>query len=71
MLFYRCREGPEGLNPSTKLLIMPNILHNIGGTPLVRINKIAGAESEGLQCELRTCAAGVCFDDAVVLFCCL
>ena len=30
--------------------IMPNVLHNIGNTPLIRINKIA--ESEGVQCEL-------------------
>lgn len=29
---------------------MPNVLHNIGNTPLIRINKIA--ESEGVQCEL-------------------
>jgi len=28
--------------------IMPNVLHNIGNTPLVRVNKI----SQGLQCEL-------------------
>ncbi|CAE7644843.1 Cbs, partial [Symbiodinium microadriaticum] len=29
---------------------MPNILHNIGETPLVRINRIV--EKEGLQCEV-------------------
>jgi len=30
--------------------IMPNVLHAIGNTPLVRINRIAA--SEGLECEL-------------------
>ena len=30
---------------------MPNVLYNIGNTPLVRINKIS--EAEGLKCELR------------------
>ena len=30
---------------------MPNVLHAIGNTPLVRINKIA--KTEGLECELR------------------
>lgn len=47
---HYAREDPEGLCPRTKPLIMPNILHNIGNTPLVRINKIAA--EEGLQCEL-------------------
>ena len=30
--------------------IMPDVLHAIGNTPLVRVNKIA--KSEGLECEL-------------------
>ena len=30
--------------------IMPNVLYNIGNTPMVRINKIS--KSAGLQCEL-------------------
>ena len=29
---------------------MPNVLYNIGNTPMVRINKIS--KSAGLQCEL-------------------
>ncbi|XP_040568726.1 cystathionine beta-synthase [Lepeophtheirus salmonis] len=36
--------------PKEKIGIMPNVLYNIGNTPLVRINKIGKAE--GLQCEL-------------------
>ncbi|KAK6168339.1 hypothetical protein SNE40_020895 [Patella caerulea] len=35
---------------SPKPAIMPNILHNVGNTPLVRINRIA--EKEGIKCEL-------------------
>ena len=31
--------------------IMPNVLHNIGNTPLVKLNRIGKAE--GLQCEIR------------------
>lgn len=31
--------------------IMPDVLHHIGNTPLIKINKIA--QSEGLKCELR------------------
>ncbi len=30
--------------------IMPNVLHSIGNTPLIRINNIA--KSEGIECEL-------------------
>ena len=30
--------------------IMPNVLHNIGNTPLVKINKIN--QTAGLKCEL-------------------
>lgn len=30
--------------------IMPNVLYNIGNTPMVRINKIS--KSAGLKCEL-------------------
>ena len=33
---------------------MPNVLHNIGNTPLVKLNRIGKAE--GLQCEIRECA---------------
>ena len=31
--------------------IMPDVLYNIGNTPLVRINKIS--KTAGLKCELR------------------
>ena len=30
---------------------MPNILHHIGNTPLVRLNRIG--KDEGIKCELR------------------
>eukprot|EP00096_Caligus_rogercresseyi_P013011 TRINITY_DN567_c0_g1_i3.p1 TRINITY_DN567_c0_g1~~TRINITY_DN567_c0_g1_i3.p1 ORF type:complete len:562 (-),score=171.51 TRINITY_DN567_c0_g1_i3:138-1823(-) len=36
--------------PKEKIGIMPDVLYNIGNTPLVRINKIGKAE--GLKCEL-------------------
>ncbi|EGD77032.1 cystathionine-beta-synthase [Salpingoeca rosetta] len=46
------RDDPSGPHARQELKpkILPNILHNIGNTPLVRINKIA--EEEGLECEL-------------------
>lgn len=31
--------------------IMPNILYNIGNTPLVKVNSIT--KSEGIKCEIR------------------
>ena len=46
-------EGTETINPRVKPSILPNILHVIGNTPLVRINNISKAA--GLQCELRRC----------------
>lgn len=44
------RTDPEGPHPDilTRPKILPDILHNIGNTPLVRINRI----SAGLECEL-------------------
>ncbi|PVD26933.1 hypothetical protein C0Q70_12081 [Pomacea canaliculata] len=38
------------LKGKEKLKIMPNILYNIGNTPLVRINRIA--QKEGIECEV-------------------
>jgi cystathionine beta-synthase len=42
---------PEGPHPDifTRPKILPDILHHIGNTPLVRINRV----SAGLECELR------------------
>jgi len=37
-------------NPEPRVKIMPNILHNIGNTPLVRLNNIP--KQYGLKCEL-------------------
>ena len=31
--------------------IMPNILHHVGNTPLVRLNRIG--KEEGIKCDLR------------------
>ena len=31
--------------------IMPNILHHVGNTPLVRLNRIG--KDEGIKCDLR------------------
>ena len=42
---YYCRKD--------RMKIMPDVLYNIGNTPLVRINKIS--KSAGLKCELRKC----------------
>ncbi|EGD77014.1 cystathionine-beta-synthase [Salpingoeca rosetta] len=52
MEFGPSRDDPSGPHARQELKpkILPNILHNIGNTPLVRINKIA--EEEGLECEL-------------------
>ena len=33
-----------------QIQVMPNVLYNIGNTPMVRINKIS--KSAGLKCEL-------------------
>ena len=41
--FIFCRRRDKG--------ILPNVLHHIGGTPLIRINKISAAA--GIECELR------------------
>lgn len=54
----RCKWAPDyvGPNPHTKDSvrrdkgILPNVLHHIGGTPLIKINKISAAA--GLECEL-------------------
>jgi len=54
----RCKWAADyvGPNPHTKDSvrrdkgILPNVLHHIGGTPLIRINKISAAA--GLECEL-------------------
>merc|ERR1719318_412143 len=44
-------QGPHTLQLLTdRTDIMPNVLHNIGNTPMVRVNKIS--KSAGLQCEL-------------------
>lgn len=50
--FHYARTDPEGLHPNfaTRPKILPNILHNIGNTPLVRINSIA--KSEGITGEI-------------------
>ena len=38
--------------PSQKpMKIMPNILHHVGNTPLVRLNRIG--KEEGIKCDLR------------------
>ena len=47
-------QGPHTLQmPKERPGIMPNVLHAIGNTPLVRINRIA--QSAGLKCEMRKC----------------
>jgi len=44
-------QGPHSLDkPKDPICIMPNVLYNIGNTPMVRINKIS--KSAGLKCEL-------------------
>lgn len=44
-------QGPHTLDrPKENIGIMPNVLYNIGNTPMVRINKIS--KSAGLKCEL-------------------
>jgi len=44
-------QGPHTLDkPKENINIMPNVLYNIGNTPMVRINKIS--KSAGLKCEL-------------------
>ena len=49
---HYARDDPESIHarPDLKPKALPNVLHNIGNTPLVRINRIA--EEEGLECEL-------------------
>lgn len=37
-------------NSTTPPQVLPNILHAIGNTPLVRLNKIP--QSEGIECEM-------------------
>ena len=47
-------QGPHTLQmPKERPGIMPNVLHAIGNTPLVRINRIA--QSAGLKCEMCKC----------------
>ena len=36
-----------------QIQVMPNVLYNIGNTPMVRINKIS--KTAGLKCELCKC----------------
>merc|ERR1719433_968135 len=44
-------QGPHSLDkPKENIDIMPNVLYNIGNTPMVRINKIS--KTAGLKCEL-------------------
>jgi len=44
-------QGPHSLDkPKDPICIMPNVLYNIGNTPMVRINKIS--KTAGLKCEL-------------------
>ena len=44
-------QGPHTLQmPKERPGIMPNVLHAIGNTPLVRVNRIA--QSAGLKCEM-------------------
>merc|ERR1719433_1182261 len=44
-------QGPHSLDkPKENIDIMPNVLYNIGNTPMVRINRIA--QSAGLKCEM-------------------
>jgi len=44
-------QGPHTIDKSKdRMKIMPDVLYNIGNTPLVRINKIS--KSAGLKCEL-------------------
>merc|ERR1719433_2118024 len=44
-------QGPHSLDkPKENIDIMPNVLYNIGNTPMVRINKIS--KSAGLKCEM-------------------
>jgi len=44
-------QGPHTLDtPKENIPVMPNVLYNIGNTPMVRINKIS--KSAGLKCEL-------------------
>jgi len=45
------KQGPHSLDkPKEPISIMPNVLYNIGNTPMVKINKIS--KSAGLKCEL-------------------
>ena len=46
------RSDASGLHPTSQLVpkILPDILHHIGNTPVVRINRISA--SAGLKCEL-------------------
>ncbi|XP_059087787.1 cystathionine beta-synthase-like isoform X1 [Tigriopus californicus] len=44
-------ESPHSRDcPKKPIKIMPNVLYNVGNTPLIKVNKIA--ESEGIKCEL-------------------
>eukprot|EP00094_Tigriopus_californicus_P003248 TCALIF_03124-PA protein Name:"Similar to CBS Cystathionine beta-synthase (Macaca fascicularis)" AED:0.10 eAED:0.10 QI:0/0/0/1/1/1/8/0/574 len=47
-------ESPHSRDcPKKPIKIMPNVLYNVGNTPLIKVNKIA--ESEGIKCELCEC----------------
>ena len=41
----------SSLLSQTPMKIMPNILHHVGNTPLVRLNRIG--KEEGIKCDLR------------------
>lgn len=47
---HHLRTEQGGLHAAVNPKILPNILYNIGNTPLVRINSIS--KSEGIKCEL-------------------
>jgi len=44
------RDDPESLCTRVRPKIMPDVLHNIGNTPLIRLDRLA--KSHGIKCEL-------------------
>ena len=62
MLTKTTMQGPHTLQmPKERPGIMPNVLHAIGNTPLVRINRIA--QSAGLKCEMCKCTDVICTEE--------
>jgi len=47
---HYARDDPKGLNPREHPKIYPDVLHRIGNTPLVRMERLA--KNSGLKCEL-------------------